>query len=51
MRMTITAVSVSPDIIARWMGAAPRQRGSFEAWTLKQPCRGAWRTASGSIKP
>ena len=28
MRMTMTAVSVSPAMIGRWMGAAPRQRGS-----------------------
>ena len=27
MRMTMTAVSVSPAMMARWMGAAPRQRG------------------------
>ncbi len=31
--------------------AAPRQRGSSEAWTLTQPSRGAASTAGGSIRP
>ena len=35
--MTMTPVSASPAMIARWIGAAPRQRGSSEACTLKQP--------------
>ena len=39
IRMTMTAVSVSPAMIARWIGAAPRQRGSLEACRLKQPKR------------
>ena len=30
MRITITAVSVSPAMMGRWIGAAPRQRGSLE---------------------
>ena len=38
------AASLSPAMMARWMGAAPRQRGSSEACTLKQPSRGASRT-------
>ena len=28
-------------MMARWMGAAPRQRGSAEACRLRQPWRGA----------
>ena len=32
--MTIMPVSWSPAMIARWIGAAPRQRGSSEAWPL-----------------
>ena len=32
--ITIMPVSWSPAMIARWMGAAPRQRGSSEAWPL-----------------
>ena len=34
MRMTMAAVSRSPAMIARWIGAAPRQRGSAEACRL-----------------
>jgi hypothetical protein len=49
--MMVTPVSVSPARIARWMGAAPRQRGSREAWILRQPNRGASRIAFGKIKP
>ena len=30
-------------MMARWIGAAPRQRGSSEAWRLRQPRRGASR--------
>ncbi len=41
MRMIITPVSASPAMIARWMGAAPRQRGSSEAWMFQHPSRGA----------
>ena len=37
--MMVTPVSVSPASMARWIGAAPRQRGSSEAWMLKQPKR------------
>ena len=36
----VTPVTSSPASIARWIGAAPRQRGSSEAWMLRQPCRG-----------
>src|SRR6185295_6440207 len=37
--------------IAHWMGAAPRQRGSSEAWTLTHPSRGAESTSPGSMRP
>ncbi len=47
MRMIVTAVSVSPAMMARWIGAAPRQRGRREACRLKQPRRGASSTARG----
>ena len=33
----VTPVSLSPASIARWIGAAPRQRGSSDAWILRQP--------------
>jgi len=33
------------------MGAAPRQRGSREAWTLIAPWRGTSRSACGKISP
>ena len=35
----VMPVSLSPARIARSMGAAPRQRGSSEAWTFRQPSR------------
>ena len=35
--ITITPVSASPAMMARLIGAAPRQRGSSEACRLKQP--------------
>jgi len=35
--MIVTPVSASPASSARWIGAAPRQRGRIEAWTLMQP--------------
>ena len=40
MLITIMPVSASPAMMARWMGAAPRQRGNSEAWPLRQPSRG-----------
>ena len=49
--MMVTPVSRSPARIARWIGAAPRQRGSSEAWTLRQPRRGASRIGVGRISP
>ena len=39
--MMVMPVSASPASIARWIGAAPRQRGSSEAWMLRQPQRAA----------
>ncbi len=51
MSMIDTPVSRSPAAIARWIGAAPRQRGSSEAWMLTQPSRGAASTAGGRIRP
>ncbi len=49
--MIDTPVRRSPARIARWIGAAPRQRGSREKWTLMQPRRGAARTSGGRIRP
>ena len=37
MSIAVTPVTVSPARIARWIGAAPRQRGSNDAWRLMQP--------------
>ena len=49
--IVVTPVSESPFAIAHWMGAAPRSRGSSEAWTLTVP-RGAMSiTARGRIWP
>ena len=50
MRMTMAAVAVSPAMIARWIGAAPRQRGKAEACRLRQPWRGASRTGLGRMQ-
>ena len=41
----------SPAMTARCTGAAPRYRGSSEAWTLIIPSRGIARTASVRILP
>ena len=49
--MMVIPVRLSPARIARWIGAAPRQRGSSEAWTLRQPWSGAARIGSGRISP
>ena len=49
--MMVTPVCASPASIARWMGAAPRQRGSSEAWMLRQPRRGRSSTHCGRIRP
>ena len=49
--MIVMPVRVSPASIARWIGAAPRQRGSSEAWMLRQPRRGSSSTHAGRISP
>ena len=49
--MIVTPLISSPARIARWIGAAPRQRGRSEAWTLMQPSRGASRIGLGRISP
>jgi hypothetical protein len=51
MRMTLTPVSVSPAMMARLMGAAPRQRGSSDACRLRQPSGGACKIGFGRIMP
>ena len=50
-RMMATPASASPAMIARLIGAAPRQRGSKDAWILKTPRRVPFRTARGRISP
>ena len=49
--ITVTPVSASPAMMARLIGAAPRQRGSSEACRLKQPSGGASRIGLGRIRP
>ena len=44
-------VLLTKDGIPAWIGAAPRQRGSSEAWMLRQPCVGISSTACGRIRP
>ena len=44
-------VSLSPERIAACIGAAPRQRGNKDAWTLRQPCFGRSRITCGNIDP
>ena len=44
-RMIVTPVSSSPASIARSIGAAPRQRGSSDGWTLSSSCA----DSSGSL--
>ena len=51
IRITATPVTLSPAMIARWIGAAPRQRGSSEACRLKAPSLGASSTSRGRIWP
>ena len=51
IRITVIPLSASPAMIARLIGAAPRQRGSSEACRLKQPSRGASRIGFGRIRP
>jgi len=49
--ITVAPDSSSPAMIARLIGAAPRQRGSSDACRLKQPSRGASRMSFGRIRP
>ena len=51
IRITMTPVSRSPAMMARWIGAAPRQRGNSEACRLKQPSGNASRIGFGRINP
>ena len=51
IRMMHTPVSLSPAWIARTIGAAPRQRGSSEAWMFRQPCGAMSSAAGGRIRP
>ena len=51
IRMMVTPLTSSPARIARWIGAAPRQRGRSEAWTLTQPALGASRIALRKDQP
>ncbi len=43
--MIETPVCASPAMIARSIGAAPRQRGSSEGWTFRMSCS----ESSGSL--
>ncbi len=49
--ITHTPLSASPAMMARLIGAAPRQRGSSEACRLKQPSGTASRIGTGRISP
>ena len=49
--ISVIPVSSSPARRARWIGAAPRQRGRSEACTLMHPCRGQARIAAGRMSP
>jgi len=49
--MMVMPVTSSPASMARWIGAAPRQRGRSDAWTLRQPWRGRSSTSCGRIRP
>ena len=51
MRMIVMPVSRSPASTARWIGAAPRYRGSSEPWTLISPSRGVLMRTSGMMRP
>ena len=49
--MIVIPVSRSPASSARWIGAAPRQRGSSEAWMLSAPCGATSSARGGRINP
>ncbi len=49
--IVVTPVSVSPVAIAHWIGAAPRNLGSSEAWTFSVPSGAISITERGRIWP
>ena len=49
--ISVMPVLASPASMARWMGAAPRQRGSRLAWMFRQPSGGRSSTHCGRIRP
>jgi hypothetical protein len=49
--MMVMPVRASPASMARWIGAAPRQRGSSDAWILIAPCGGTASTQAGRMRP
>ena len=51
INIVVMPVSVSPLMIAHWIGAAPRYLGSSEPCTLTQPFGGRSRTTGGRIRP
>jgi hypothetical protein len=46
-----TPLRASPASTARWIGAAPRQRGNSEACTFQQPKCGMSSTFCDRIRP
>ena len=48
MSMVVTPLTLSPAIIQRCIGAAPRYIGSSDAWTFTQPYSGSSSTSFGS---
>src|SRR5574344_1021398 len=48
-RKVVTPLSVSPLMMAQFMGAAPRYLGRREEWRLKVPKRGIDQMARGNI--
>ena len=51
IRMIVAPVSESPASSACCTGAAPRHRGSSDAWTLMHPEGGMARTSGGRMSP
>ena len=49
--MMVMPVCASPASTARWIGAAPRQRGNNEPWMFRQPRRGSASVQGGRIRP
>jgi len=44
-------LNIHASLLPRWRGAAPRQRGSSEAWMFRQPRGGMSSTHGGRISP